>query len=121
MSAAAEKASHAFDTAVVAAAAGYGAYGTEEIDPAITRALTDTVAHFGYGDLSATAADYGDATAFMVAYGDDLAAYAGLVSDRCAAAFTVGAPSAPIRKVHYRAMRDKLVALLREAPAVADP
>lgn len=120
MLAAAEKASHAFDAAVVAAAAGYGAYGTEEIDPAITRALTDTVAQFGYGDLSAIAADYGDATAFMVAYGDDLAAYAGLVADRCVAAFTVGALSAPVRKVHYRAMRDKLVALLQEAPVVAN-
>jgi hypothetical protein len=121
MAAAAEKASHAFDAAVVAAAAGYGAYGTEEIDPAITSALTDTVAQFGYGDLSATAADYGDATAFMVAYGDDLAAYAGLVTDRCAAAFAVSAPSAPVIRVHHRAMRDKLAALLKEAPVAANP
>lgn len=113
---AAEKASHAFDAAVVAAAAGYGTYGSGEIDPAITSALTDTVAQFGYGDLSATATDYGDATAFMVAYGDDLAAYAGLVADRYAAAF---APSVPVGRAQ-RAMRDKLIELLREAPVAAN-
>jgi hypothetical protein len=52
----------------------------------------------------------------MVAYGDDLAAYAGLVADRYAEAF---APSVPVGRTH-RAMRDKLIELLREAPVAAN-
>jgi len=120
VAASASAASHAYDAAVVAAAAGYTSYGSDDVDPEVISAITATVAAFGYGDIAAVAADYGDATAFMVAYGDDLAAYAGLVVDRSAAACDPSERNGVARKALYRTMRDKLLALLREAPAAGN-
>lgn len=116
VAAAAAAASHAFDAAVVAATAAYASYGSGELDPAVVSAVTANVATFSYGDIAAVAADYGDSTAFMAAYGDDLATFAGLAADRCAAACDPGERNHLARQAHYQAMRDKLLALLREAP-----
>lgn len=120
VAAAATSASLAYNAAVVAAAAAYVSYGTGEIDPAVTSAVTATVTTLGYGNVAAVAADYGDAAAFMAAYGDDLAAFAGLAADRSAAACDPGKEHSLARKAHYQALRDMLLALLREAPAVKE-
>jgi len=117
VAAAANSASLAFHTAVVAAAAGYVSYGTGEVDPAITRAVGATVTTLGYGNLAAVAADYGESAAFMAAYGDDLASFAGFAADRSAAACDPANEQSMARKAHYLAMRHRLLALLRAAPA----
>lgn len=114
---AANVASLAFHVAVIAAAVAYISYGTGEIDPAVTGAVTATVTTLGYGNIAAVAADYGDAAAFMAAYGDDLAAFAGFAADRSAAACDPDRENSMGRKVHFQVMRDKLLTLLRTAPA----
>ncbi len=117
VAAAATSASLAFHATVVAAAVAYVSYGTGDVDPAVTNAVTATVTTLGYGNIAAVAADYGDAAAFMAAYGDDLAAFAGFAADRSAAACDPEKENSMARKVHYQVMRDKLLALLRTAPA----
>lgn len=114
---AATAASLAFHAAVVAAAAAYVSYGTGDVDPAVTSAVSVTVTTLGYGNIAAVAADYGEAAAFMAAYGDDLAAFAGFAADRSAAACDPERENSLARKAHYEAMRDKLLALLRAAPS----
>ncbi|HEY0753796.1 MAG TPA: hypothetical protein VGD98_07535 [Ktedonobacteraceae bacterium] len=117
VAAAATSAGLAFNATVVAAAVAYISYATGEVDPAVTGAVTATVATLGYGNIAAVAADYGDAAAFIAAYGDDLAAFAGFAADRSAAACEPATENSIVRKAHYQAMRDKLLELLRAAPA----
>lgn len=117
VAAAANTAVLAYNVAVVSAAVAYVSYGEGEVDPAVTSAVTETVTTLGYGNIAAVAADYGDSAAFMAAYGDDLAAFTGLAADRCAAACDPQNERSFARTAHYQAMRDKLLALLRAAPA----
>src|SRR5260221_144759 len=63
VAAAATSASLASHATVVAAAVAYISYGTGDVDPAVTNAVTATVTTLGYGNIAFVAADYRECAA----------------------------------------------------------